>query len=379
MKSCEILIIGGGVAGLSLGAHVASSGKTIVLEREDFLGVHSSGRSVTKLHFGIGGECVRRLTRASIAEIDERHGVDEAPFGERTPVLFIGTKEMASSMDSLERDLRLWSPDAHRVLNGDILKINPYLRVDEGAVTDAIFDPEARKIDANRMLQAYARMIRSMGGDVSKAEEVLKITREKSAWLVETKTETYQARIIVNAAGAWAGRVAEMAGLSTLGLIPKIRTVVAIPVEMDEATPAPPYTRTVDDFCYMMPEHAQMLVSPMDTEDSEPCDAQPDEYFIALAAHRMEVLTRFEARRISAKWAGLRTYAPDGLPVVGYDENAGGFFWLAGQAGFGLQTAPALSRLAASVLLGEAPPADIVDIERDIQSLAPGRFQPQDR
>jgi D-arginine dehydrogenase len=183
----------------------------------------------------------------------------------------------------------------------------------------------------------------------------------------------FSAPIIVNAAGSWADRVALLAGVQPLGLEPKRRTIITFDAPPGTNLDGLPFAKTIPDELYFAPESGRLFASPMDEAPSEPCDAQPDEYEVALAAYRMEERTRVDVRHVHSKWAGLRTFTADRHPAVGFASDSEGFFWLAGQGGFGLQTSPALASVTASLVAGD--PWPIADVS--VEELSPGRFVPQ--
>jgi D-arginine dehydrogenase len=205
-------------------------------------------------------------------------------------------------------------------------------------------------------------------------QRVAAIERQDGIWTVTSEAgERFSAPILVNAAGSWADVVAQMAGVQKQGLQPKRRTIITFDAPPGTELDRLPFAKTVGDGLYFAPESGRLFASPMDEVPSEPCDAQPDEYEVALAAHRMEERTSVQVRRIHSKWAGLRTFAPDGHPVVGLAPDSEGFFWLAGQGGFGLQTSPAMAALAESLLAGTAWP--LADVK--VEDLLPNRFSGQ--
>jgi D-arginine dehydrogenase len=187
------------------------------------------------------------------------------------------------------------------------------------------------------------------------------------------KGEIYSAPVLVNAAGAWGDWVAKLAGVQPLGLEPKRRTIITFDAPPGTDLDGLPFTKTVGDELYFAPESGRLFASPMDEGPSDPVDAQPDELEVALAAYRMEERTIVKIERIHSRWAGLRTFTSDRHPAAGFAPDAEGFFWLAGQGGFGLQTSPAMARIAASLIAGEAWPVSDVTAE----ALDPGRFARQ--
>lgn len=367
-QTADFLIIGGGIAGLSAGARLAKHGRVVVLEAEDAPGYHSSGRSVTFSHFGIGGETVRALTAESRAFfLEPPEGFDA--LCKIVPALFIGNEAMVPQLDELERITRSLSDAVERLDEAGAAHYCPALRWAPDAVVAAFVHREGLRLEPHALLQGYARAVKAAGGEVVTGARAASIGPR---WRVTTETgETYEAPILVNAAGAWADRVAAMAGVQPLGLTPLRRTIIVFdpPAEMDVR--GWPFVKTAVDYMYMMPDSGRLLASPVDENPDDPCDAQPDEYNMAVAAHRVTEFTSLEVRRITHKWAGLRTFSADRVPVAGFAPDAEGFFWLAGQGGYGLQTAPAMAEIAEALVTGGAWPAHIGVTEDKIR---PERF-----
>lgn len=356
MRQVDVLIIGGGIAGVSAAALFARRADTVLLERESALGYHSSGRSATFCHFGIGDDVVRGLTAASRSFFDVPvEGDDGPPLSQTKPALFIATSETMDELAALEAEMRRFSNDISRVGPAEMQEIVPVLKVGEGGAEAGLLDTGGRKLDADLLLQANARMLRGAGGQIVFNAGVLAIARDGPNWIVETANERYAAKLVVNAAGAWADELALMAGVSPLGLTPLRRTIIAFDPPSDLDVSGWPFLKTVyDDGFYMLPDAGRLLASPMDVTPTPPCDVQPDDYDMALAAWRVEEATTLSVTRLAARWAGLRSFVADKVPTAGFAPEAPGFFWLAGQGGYGLQTSPAMS-LAAEALLFDLP------------------------
>lgn len=375
MRNTDTLIIGGGIAGLSTAARVAQHGETIVLERESTTGFHASGRSATFCHFGIGDGLVHKLTAISKATFSAPPEEGYQPLARRMAALFIARGDEMDALDRLTRTTLAHSPDAAHVDGPALCDIIPVLKIGADGFAGGLYDPDAYKLDSDAMLQTNIRALRRAGGAVVTEAPVDAIRHDGNRWIVDTPGETYAAKRIVDAAGAWADEVAELAGVNPLDLTPFKRTIIAFRPPEGEDVSGWPFTKTVGDGFYMLPEGSgQLLASPMDETVSAPCDAQPDEETIALAAWRVEQATTMSIKRIDHKWSGLRTFAPDKRPVAGYAPDAPGFFWLAGQGGFGLQTSPAMAMAAEVLLLGLDWPETLAGAGLDASELHPGRL-----
>ena len=372
----DVLIVGGGVAGLSLGAALSGHRRVTVLEAEAAIGHHSSGRSATFSHFGIGNEIVRGLTSASRAFF-QRPPDDFAktPIARRATALFVATEAMLPTLDSLEEQMRPHAPGLRRVGETEMVALFPPLRTGPGAVLAGIVDDDGLRLDSDALLQGYARAIRSGGGEVLTERRVATVERQPGGWAVTTDSgELHGAPILVNAAGAWADGLARMAGVAPLGLRPLRRTIIIVdPPEGADVSRWPFVKTAVDDF-YVLPEGGRLAASPVDEVPDDPCDAQPEDYDIALAAWKVEEYTTLKVPRVQHRWAGLRTFASDRTPAVGFDPNVPDFFWLAGQGGFGLQTAPALAEAGASLILSTAWPEQLAALGISAHVLGPERL-----
>ncbi len=367
-NTSDILVIGGGIAGLSAAAALAEHARVTVLEAEAQVGYHASGRSATMLHYALGDRLVRALTLASRSFFDDPpDGFSDAPLGRRTPVLVFAREDERRDLDDLEAEISRFV-SLERLDAKAVHELCPLLR-DEA--THGIADRDGIRIDQHALLQGNLRTLRARGGTLHTTARVQSIERQAGEWHVAAEqSESFSAPILVNAAGAWADVVAGLAGVRPLGLEPKRRTIITFDAPPGTALDGLPFAKTVGDELYFALESGRLFASPMDEVPSEPCDAQPDDYEVALAAFRMEERTRVKVERIHSKWAGLRTFAPDRHPVAGFAPDAEGFFWLAGQGGFGLQTSPAMARITAALVGGG--PCPVVDVTGE--ELSPARF-----
>ncbi len=368
MSDADILVIGGGIAGLSAAAALSSHGRVAVLEAEEQVGYHSSGRSATMLHYFLGDRLVRALTLASRRFIENPpEGFADVPLGHSMPVLIHAREDEREALDALEIEIRQFAA-LDRLDAAGVQTLCPLLKED---AVHGLVDRNAIRLDAHALLQSNLRLLRNHGGELHGGTRVSRIERIGSSWKVSSENgAVFTAPAIVNAAGSWADRIALLAGVQPVGLEPKRRTIITFDAPQGTNLDSLPFAKTIPDELYFAPESGRLFASPMDEVPSEPTDAQPDEYEVALAAHRMEERTTVTVRQIHSKWAGLRTFTADRHPAVGFAPDAEGFFWLAGQGGFGLQTSPAIARIAASLIAGDPWPV------RDItaEELSPARF-----
>jgi D-arginine dehydrogenase len=362
----DVLVIGGGIAGLSVAARLSGQAMVTVLEAESAPGYHASGRSVAFAHYGLGNEPVRTLTALSMAEL--------AAHGTVHPALHVAAEDQLAALDALEDVHRQYACDYSRIGPDEARALMPALKPE--ACAAALIDRGSLKLDTDAMLQAHVAQIRAHRGAVIPDARVTMIGHERGKWVVVRADGTrHAAPVLVNAAGAWADEVAKLAGVAPIGLQPRRRTVISFAAPEGEDVRHWPFTKTVGEGFYLLPEgRGQLLASSMDQTPSGPCDAAPEELDIAIAADRVEQATTLPIRRIAHSWAGLRSFAPDELPVIGEAAVAPGFFWCAGQGGAGFQTAPALSRIAAAAALGLPFPEDCADAGLTAGMFAPARL-----
>jgi len=365
MQTADVVVIGGGIAGLSVAARMAPHARVTVLEGESAPGYHSSGRSVAFAHYGLGETVVRTLTALSMAELAEHGSVH--------PALHIARSDEIAALGALEAVHREFGCDYTRVGPEEARAMMPALKPE--ACHAALIDHGSLKLDTHAMLQAHVASLKAAGGSVVTGARVNAIARVGDGWRVATSAGDFAAAILVNAAGAWADAIAQLSGVTPIGLEPRRRTVISFAAPEGEDVSRWPFTKTVGEGFYLLPEgRRQLLASSMDQTTSEPCDAAAEELDKAIAADRVEQATTLPIRRISHSWAGLRSFAPDELPVIGHAAEAPGFVWCAGQGGAGFQTAPALSRIAAAAALGLALPEDAGAAGLGFATFSPARL-----
>jgi D-arginine dehydrogenase len=240
-------------------------------------------------------------------------------------------------------------------------------------IAAGLLEPDAMDIDVHALHMGCLRQFAARGGRLANDAEVRALDFTGGAWRVSTSTGEFRAGRVVNAAGAWADEIGRLAGAKPIGLVPKRRTVITFDPPAGVDVGGWPAVIDVDEQWYIKPDAGRILASPADETPSLPCDARPDEYDVAVVVDRLSRATTLQVPRIVARWAGLRSFVEDGLPVVGFDPRVPHFFWQAGQGGHGIQTAPAVSRLAAALLDGGPVPVDIADLGIDAGVLAPTR------
>ncbi|WBB79614.1 FAD-dependent oxidoreductase [Micromonospora sp. WMMD882] len=353
----DYMVVGGGIAGASAGHHLARYGRVLLVEMEQVPGHHSTGRSAALFSEYYGGPQVRALTRAS----REFLLGPPAGFAEHPLLTPRGVLSLCPPGDEAEFEAELRAgaevdPPAREIDPAGIPDICPIVR--PGWARRAMVKPAARDVDVAALHQGYLRGIRDAGGTVARLTRVRSLRRERGRWRADTDAGELTARVVVNAAGAWADQVAVSAGVAPSGLTPLRRTafLVDAPPGVDPARW--PLVGDVAGTFYVKPESGHLLVSPVDATPTPPGDVRPDDLDVALGAARLEAATTVTVRRIRHAWAGLRTAAPDDVPVIGPDPSAPGFLWLAGLSGYGVQTAPAAGALLAALAAGVEPPVD---------------------
>lgn len=371
MTGADILVVGGGIAGLSAASLLSRHAKVTVLEAEEQVGFHSSGRSATMLHYALGDPLVRALTLASRGFFEEPpQGFADAPLGHRKAVLVHAREDEVTELDALDAAIAPFA-ELERVGEQGILDLCPAIRTGEDGAVAGLVDRNGVRLDPHALLQGHARSVRERGGEIVTTARAHSIVSSGDRWQVTTERgESFSAPVLINAAGAWADALALLAAVGPVGLQPLKRTIITFDGPRGADVSDWPFAKTVGDELYFAPESGRLFASPMDEVPTDPCDAQPDEYEVALAAHLVEQRTTMKVERIHSRWAGLRTFAPDRRLVAGFDPRAEGFFWLAGQGGFGLQTSPVMAQIVESLIAGTPWPIAAVTAAQ----LSPARF-----
>jgi D-arginine dehydrogenase len=376
----RIAVVGGGIAGLScaanLAANISSNGgsEVTVLEAEAQPGYHSSGRSAAVYIEPYMNPTVFALSRASLDFfLDPPDAFWRAPVVSAWESVMIASTETADRVDA---HLDAWSqfcPQLHELDVDELLTRVPILRPE--VVARAVGDPRAMAIDVHGLLDGFRRMLLAHGGVLRTGAKVTSIEYRSGGWILGIENDDeIEADVLVNAAGAWGDELGGLAGAQGLGLQPLRRTALLIGSEGHDIAGWPLLFDAGGSF-YLKPEAGQLLLSPNDETPSPPCDAQPEDWDAALAVDRIQQATTLAVPRIERKWAGLRSFLPDQIPAVGYDQRVDGFFWLIGQGGFGMQTSAAMGRLSAALVEGTTVPDDLLARGIDSQTLAPARLR----
>lgn len=361
----DILVIGGGIAGISAAAECARNGASVtVLESERQIGYHATGRSAAIFIRNYGNATLRALNAVAEPIFEDPGEISHTPILSPRGELMVASEAELPVLDAYLDG----AVGVERLTGDEAAEIVPILKPDR--IAGALIERDARGIDVERLLQGYARMLRARGGRIVTRAGVTAIRRAAGQWQIDTPQDTYAAPILVNAAGAWADEVAALAGLPRIGLQPCRRSAALIPAPEGYAIDHWPIFGSIAETWYAKPEAGKLMVSPADEDLVDPHDAWPDDMVLAEGLDRFEQAVTHQVTRVEHSWAGLRTFAPDRTPVAGFDPRADGFLWLAGQGGYGVQTAPTLSRVAAALLTGGELPIDTATRA----ALAPDRF-----
>ena len=369
MSQFDFIVIGAGMAGASVASELAAHSTVLMLEAETQAGYHTTGRSAALFTRAYGPAPIRALTRASEAFLraPDSPWLD-GPLLTKRRAMYVARADQQVAYQALQDELG----DAVKPLGGaEAMGLVPLFR--EGHIKNALIDETASDVDVNALHQHFLREFRARGGTTKLKARVERLERTGQSWTVTASGEEFKAGAIINAAGAWCDEVAQMAGSAGLGLVPKRRTVLLVDCPPEHDSDGWPMVIDAQEEFFMKPEAGKLLISPADETPSSPCDAQPEDFDIAVCVDRIERTFEISIARIDQKWAGLRSFFSDKSPVAGYDPVLPGFFWLAGQGGYGIQTAPALARLSAALALGNSVPADILSHGVSAADLAPDR------
>jgi D-arginine dehydrogenase len=368
----DVVVVGAGIAGVSVAANLAETLKVVVLERESHPGLHSTGRSAALFSEIYGGPAVRALSRGSREFLySPPADFTDSPVVRSRYTLHIATARQQSQLEAFA-NLPDIAPAVRRLNGTEARALCPILR--DGYVVSAVLETASADLDVNGLHQGWLRKLRAHGGRLLVNAEVTTLEHTGSTWKVETPNGTFQADVVINAAGAWADVLARQAGVREIGLQPRRRTALIVDGPRGMSLDAWPMVIDTEEQFYFKPDAGALLLSPADETPSEPCDAWPEDWDVAVAVDRVQTATTLEIERVRRSWAGLRSFVKDREPVVGFAPDARGFFWLAGQGGYGIQTAPAMASLASALVRHMRAPAYLTQFGLDERTISPERL-----
>jgi D-arginine dehydrogenase len=363
----DFIVIGAGIAGTSIAAHLAETNSVLLLEMEERPAYHATGRSAARYEPHYGPSAFVAFSKASGAFYrNPPLGFTDVPLLSKRPCLVLMPEDQESEVTGF------LSADATvaEISEAEALSHFPSLRL--GYSKRFFLDTMSGDLDVDLIHRGYARLFKSRGGQTRVNAEVLTLEK-KNAWHITSKAGNFTCNTVVNAAGAWGDIIAVRAGVRPLGLIPKRRSIGVVPVDDPDLMQ---WTMIVDvaEKFYAKPQSGKLLVSSADTTPVDPHDAYADDEAIAIGIDRLMQATTLEINRLEHSWGGLRTFTPDKNPGIGFDPNVEGFFWLVGQGGYGIQSGPALSEAAAQLAMGRAMPSSCIEHGLVTAEINPARF-----
>lgn len=375
MREFDVVIAGAGIAGASLGWRLAGRRSVLVLEAESQPGYHATGRSAAMFMESYGPAGVRALTRASRAFYEAPPaGFADVPLLSPRGALYVATRDQEALLRHTRDELAPGCPTLESLGAAATLARVPCLRAD--VVHGALLDPDAQDIDVHALHQGFLRGLRSRGGVLATGASLAAARHDGTRWTLRLGDgQTVRAATLVNAAGAWADAVAALAGVAPVGLEPRRRSAFTFKPPEGVDVSAWPAVVGVDEGWYFKPDAGRLLGSPANADPTVPHDVRPEELDIAIGIDRIQSVTTLEIRRPESTWAGLRSFVADGELVIGAEPAQPGFFWLAAQGGYGIQSAAGASALAAALVCGEPLPDELVHHGVDPAALSPRRLR----
>lgn len=375
MQKLDFLIVGAGIAGAGVAYRLAGHGAVMLVDMEEQAGYHTTGRSAAFYAETYGGEKLQPLTTASKEFLHSPPlGFCEAPLITDLGAIHVFDADQKAAAQKLYEQDSKKLPHIELLSAEELQQAAPQLA--SGRFVGGIRDMECGNLDVAALHHGYIKAAKKMGAEVKLEAQFEKAERIDGGWRVQLGREEVEARVIINSAGAWGDQIAERCGIEPLRLNPLRRTLVTIPnpdgLPFDKNLPV---IIDFDEDFYFKPEGAGYLISPADETPTVACDSQPDMEDIAIAVDHFERATGSSVTKLESKWAGLRTFAPDRAPVIGFEPDEDGFFWNVGQGGYGIQTSPAWSRYVAFLLLGKGMPEDLKQAGAKASWYDPARFR----
>jgi len=372
--NADFIVIGAGIAGASVASWLAPHARVVVLEREQQPGYHATGRSAALFMEGYGTPQVRALTRASRGFLEHPpHGFADHLLLTPRGALFVATETQRELLEQRWELLLSNKTNGRRMSSSETCALVSVLRPE--CVSGSVYETDAFDIDVHALHQGYIRAMGRAGGTLVCNADVVAIERAGAEWTVHAAGSIYRTPVVINAAGAWVDAVARLAGVSPIGIEPRRRSAfIFSPPEALDCSGWPMFFGAAEDW-YIKPEAGMLLGSPANADPVEPQDVQAEELDIALAIHRIEQMTTLSIRRPHKIWAGLRSFVADGDLVGGYDATQAGFFWLAAQGGYGIQTSAAMGEACAALARRLPIPNHISDVGLDAAMLSPTRLR----
>lgn len=366
----DFLVIGAGISGASVAAELSKSGSVVVLEAESSPGYHSTGRSAALFTPNYGPDLVRNISRLSYDFL--KNPPEDFTNNKLLAARGMMSVAMGQPLSKLNPLVDAGKGEIELIDKDQTLQLAPFLNPD--SLQGAAYERAVEDIDVDALHQGFLKALSRAGGQLRVNMAVTGLSRNQGVWEIKAGDEILRSRIVVNAAGAWADSIGKMAGLRPIQLSPKRRSAILVDAPENSNLARVPAMDFVGVDNYIKPEKTRLMVSPGDAVPVEPQDIQVDDYDIAVLVDWLESTTSISVNRVDHQWAGLRSFVPDGLPVVGFAPQLEGFFWLAGQGGYGIMMAPSLGRASAELILRDRMPKDFTDRGIKREFLSPARL-----
>ena len=369
----DFIVLGAGIAGASAAYELSQHGSVLILERESVAGYHTTGRSAAISSLNFISKTIQSLTEVSrefLASPPECFG--EHPLTALRQSLWVTQSHQMAAHEAMRAEAIDRKYNVRELTSAEVCSFCPVLKPEP--VSCGLLEQDTLDLDVHGMLHGYLRGLKARGGHVEYDAEVTAITRNGGTWSVQTSKGDFESPIVVNAAGAWGDKIAQLAGVAPVGLKPLRRTVFTFDAPAGVAPNSWPFVYDTAEQFYFKLENGIILASTFDEVESPPCDAWPEDYDVALGIDRILNVTTLDIRSLKNKWAGLRTFARDREMVVGEAPDASGFYWVAGHGGIGLMTAPGVAQALASLITQRKLPTNLTSRGVTEEILSPRRF-----